>query len=225
MPSEVMPQDDNFLSFDEIFEELNYRQAQRTLRDIVSNLDLSERERRGLEEPLEELQQMLDKLERQVLQIAVFGMVGRGKSSVLNALLGGQVFETGPLHGVTTARQAVEWQISREEMQSNGNRTILKASFQGRGEARIELIDTPGIDEVDGEGRAELAKRIAQQADLILFVVAGDITKVEYDALSELRGASKPILLVFNKIDQYPPEDRMAIYAKIRDERVRELLT
>ncbi|MFN9166884.1 MAG: GTP-binding protein, partial [Pseudanabaena sp.] len=220
-----MPQDENFLSFDEIFEELNYRQAQRTLRDIVANLDLSERERRGLEEPLEELQQMLDKLERQVLQIAVFGMVGRGKSSVLNALMGGQVFETGPLHGVTTSRQAAEWQISREAMQTNGDRTILKASFQGRGEARIELIDTPGIDEVDGEGRAELAKRIAQQADLILFIVAGDITKVEYDALSELRGASKPILLVFNKIDQYPPEDRLAIYAKIRDERVRELLT
>jgi len=138
-----MPQDENFLSFDEIFEELNYRQAQRTLRDIVANLDLSERERRGLEEPLEELQQMLDKLERQVLQIAVFGMVGRGKSSVLNALMGGQVFETGPLHGVTTSRQAAEWQISREAMQTNGDRTILKASFQGRGEARIELIDTP----------------------------------------------------------------------------------
>jgi magnesium-protoporphyrin O-methyltransferase len=61
-------------------------------------------------------------------------------------------------------------------MQTNGNRTILKASFQGKGEARIELIDTPGIDEVDGEGRAELAKRIAQQADLILFIVAGDMT-------------------------------------------------
>jgi len=225
MGGDVMPQDENFLSFDEIFEELNYRQAQRTLRDIVANLDLSERERRGLEEPLEELQQMLDKLERQVLQIAVFGMVGRGKSSVLNALMGGHVFETGPLHGVTTSRQAAEWQISREAMQSNGDRTILKASFQGKGEARIELIDTPGIDEVDGEGRAELARRIAQQADLILFIVAGDITKVEYDALSELRGASKPILLVFNKIDQYPPEDRLAIYAKIRDDRVKELLT
>ena len=49
MPSDVMPQDENFLSFDEIFEELNYRQAQRTLRDIVSKMDLSERERRGLE--------------------------------------------------------------------------------------------------------------------------------------------------------------------------------
>ena len=72
MPSDVMPPDENFLSFDEIFEELNYRQAQRTLRDIVANLDLSERERRGLEDELEELQQMLDKLERQVLQIAVF---------------------------------------------------------------------------------------------------------------------------------------------------------
>jgi GTPase len=30
---------------------------------------------------------------------------------------------------------------------------------------------------------------------------------------------------VFNKVDQYPEADRMAIYHKIRDERVRELLT
>jgi GTPase len=66
---------------------------------------------------------------------------------------------------------------------------------------------------------------VAQQADLILFVVAGDMTKVEYEALSELREASKPILLVFNKIDQYPMPDRMAIYAKIRDERVRQILS
>jgi hypothetical protein len=32
-------------------------------------------------------------------------------------------------------------------------------------------------------------------------------------------------LLVFNKVDQYPEADRMAIYRKIRDERVRELLS
>ncbi len=93
------------------------------------------------------------------------------------------------------------------------------------GNSCIELIDTPGIDEVDGEAREALARQIAKQADLILFLIAGDMTKVEYKALSELREASKPILLVFNKIDQYPDADRLAIYHKIRDERVRELLS
>lgn len=73
--------------------------------------------------------------------------------------------------------------------------------------------------------RERLARQIAQQADLILFVIAGDMTKVEFEALSELRQASKPILLVFNKVDQYPEADRNAIYEKIRDERVRELLS
>jgi GTPase SAR1 and related small G proteins len=66
---------------------------------------------------------------------------------------------------------------------------------------------------------------VAQQVDLLLFVIAGDITQVEYDALSYLREAGKPMLLVFNKIDQYPEADRQAIYEKIRDERVKELLS
>ena len=57
--------------------------------------------------------------------------------------------------------------------------------------SQVELIDTPGIDEVDGETRELLARRVAKQADLILFVVAGDITKVEYAALSQLREAGK----------------------------------
>jgi hypothetical protein len=89
----------------------------------------------------------------------------------------------------------------------------------------IQLIDTPGIDEVEGEVREELARQIAKDADLILFVIAGDITQVEYDALSLLRQFGKPMILVFNKIDQYPQADRLAIYHKIRDERVKELLS
>jgi len=220
-----MPSDSsNFDSadFDKIYTELNYRQAQRTLRDIVTNLDLTPRERQGLEPELEELQQMLEKLEKMVIQIAVFGMVGRGKSSVLNALLGEKVFATGAIHGVTRSRQNANWQLSQETI---SNQPIQRLSLKSLGSARIELIDTPGIDEVDGDARAELAKQVAQQADLILFVVAGDMTKVEYQALSDLRQASKPILLVFNKIDQYPTADRLAIYAKIRDERVRQILS
>ena len=216
--------DDILGDFEDIQAELNYRQAQDTLHDLVDRLDLTPQERAGLEPEISSLQRMADKLDRMVVHIAVFGLVGRGKSSVLNALLGQTVFETGPVHGVTQVVQSADWSLKREAI-AGSNQELLRVSLKGLGNSHIELIDTPGIDEVDGETREVMARQLAKQADLILFVIAGDMTKVEYEALSDLRQASKPILLVLNKIDQYPAADRMAIYAKIRDERVRELLS
>jgi GTPase len=211
-------------SFEDIQAELNYKQAQTALHELVNKLDLTPRERSGLEAEIQNLEALQAKLDRQIVHIAVFGMVGRGKSSVLNALLGQPLFETGPLHGVTQTIQTASWRVQREAI-ANSDQDILRVSLPGLGDSQIDLIDTPGIDEVDGETREALAHQLAKQADLILFVVAGDITKVEYNALSQLRQVSKPILLVFNKIDQYPEADRLEIYHKIRDERVKTLLS
>ncbi|PSB54862.1 GTP-binding protein, partial [filamentous cyanobacterium CCP1] len=211
-------------SFGDIQAELNYRQAQDVLRELVKKLDLTPKEREGLEAEIQSLEMMLDKLDRQVIHIAVFGMVGRGKSSLLNALLGQEIFETGPTHGVTQTVQTAQWNAKREAI-GDGDYNLWTVTLPGLGNSRIELIDTPGIDEVDGETRERLAQQIAKQADLILFVIAGDMTKVEFEALSDLRQASKPILLVLNKIDQYPEADRIAIYEKIRDDRVKKLLS
>jgi hypothetical protein len=208
--------------FDKIQADLSYQHAQTTLNNLVTKLDLTEPERAGLETEIAQLQTMLDKLECQVVHIAVFGMVSRGKSSLLNALLGQSVFATGPVHGVTRTTQQASWQALPCADELAGTVRFVVA---GAGQSRVELIDTPGIDEVDGHAREVMARTIAKQADLILFVIAGDITRVEYEALADLREANKPILLVFNKVDQYPEADREAIYAKIRDERVRELLS
>ena len=211
--------DSAIFTFDDIQAELNYKQAKTALRNLVNNLDLSPGEKLGLEAEIHDLETMLDKLESMVVQIAAFGMVGRGKSSLLNALVGEDVFVTGPLHGVTRDAQMVNWSISEEVLGT------LKATLPSNGQSQVELIDTPGLDEVDGETRAALAEQIAKQADLILFVIAGDMTKVEQLALSQLRKVGKPIILVFNKVDQYPSTDRITIYEKIRDDRVRELLS
>lgn len=216
--------DEAILSFADIQADLNYKQAKDALRELVTNLDLTPEERSGLDSEIEGLTTMLDKLERTVVQIAVFGMVGRGKSSILNALLGQNVFETGPIHGVTRTTQGMNWRVERSPL-DGGHGNITQLTLSGIGESQIELIDTPGIDEVDGETREILARQVAQKADLILFAIAGDITNVEYEALSKLRDAGKPMLLVFNKIDQYPDADRDAIYRKIASERVRELLS
>lgn len=212
------------LSFEAIQEELNYKQAQSSLRDLVNHLDLTPQEKTGLETDIDRLASMLEKLEQSVVQIAAFGIVGRGKSSVLNALLGQDIFVAGPLHGVTREVGSANWKLTQESV---GDRPadIQRLSLPGLGKSQIQLIDTPGLDEVDGETREALARQIARQVDLILFVVSSDITKVEYEALSQLREVGKPMILVFNKIDQYPEADRLAVYQKIRDERVKELLS
>ncbi|MDF5714800.1 MAG: GTP-binding protein [Rhizonema sp. NSF051] len=209
--------------FEEIQAELNYKQAQTALSNLVAHLDLKPQEREGLEQEIADLEMMLSKLERMVVQIATFGMVGRGKSSLLNALVGQPVFETGALHGVTRTAQRVNWSVDEEAI--GETELALRVTLPAIGQSQVELIDTPGLDEVDGETRAALAQQVAKQADLILFVIAGDMTKLEHLALSQLREVGKPILLVFNKVDQFPEADRMAIYQKIRDERVKEILS
>ena len=207
-------------NFNTIQSERNYQQAQDSLRQILVNLDLSQRERCGLESEIAQLSEMLIKLDRSVFQVAVFGMVGRGKSSLLNALIGQDIFQAGALHGVTKERQQVIWEIDNWQDEFDLDKDT-PATLQ----EPIEFIDTPGIDEIAGEERQRLAHQIARQVDLILFIIAGDITELELQTLSQLRSAGKPILLVFNKIDRYPESDKLAIYAKIRDERVREILS
>lgn len=216
--------DEAIASFDQMQADLGYRQAQEALRDLLAKLDLSAAERWGLDADLQNLQGMLNRLEQAIVQIAVFGMVGRGKSSVLNALLGQEIFATGPLHGVTQTVESATWSV-RQEAIDGSDQPVLRLSLKGTGQSQIELIDTPGIDEVNGEQREAVARQIARQADLILFVVAGDITQIEYQALSELRQFSKPMVLVFNKVDQYPAADRQAIYETICDRRVQDLLS
>jgi uncharacterized protein len=151
----------------------------------------------GMKADLDRLSHTLDKLNCCLIRIAVFGLVSRGKSAVVNALLGQKMLQTGPLHGVTQYPRSVYWSAAG-------------------GQVQVELIDTPGLDEVGGEERGRMAREVSSQADLILFVLAGDITRTEYQALSQLQRAEKPLIIVFNKIDLYPDEDQQTIYRKLQ---------
>ena len=198
-------------------DEANYAQAIAAVTTLIQKLDLSERERAGLKTEINHLHSVLNKLENEVVHIAVFGMVGRGKSSLLNALVGQPIFQTGPLHGVTQQAESIQWKTAEDS-------EIYTASLQDNQASRVELIDTPGIDEVNGDERQAIAQTIARQADLILFVIAGDLTQLEYDALSELRSANKPILVVFNKLDHYAPSEREQILTTLVQDRLAGLI-
>ncbi|MGB7088314.1 MAG: GTP-binding protein [Phormidesmis sp.] len=161
---------------------------------------------------IDQLTTLMNKLDSSLLRVAVFGLVSRGKSAVINALMGEKVLETGPLNGVTQWPRSVYWrpQLSDSGLSDRG------PSEKGKEPLKLELIDTPGLDEIEGHSRGEMARDIAQQADLILFVVSGDVTKTEYEALQQLYATRKPLLLVFNKIDLYPDTDRDSIATNLQ---------
>ncbi|WP_339390421.1 GTP-binding protein [Crocosphaera watsonii] len=150
----------------------------------------------AVKQDLQALKASLEKIENNVIKIATFGLVSRGKSAVINALIGQNILESGPIHGVTKWPQSVCW-------------------TPPNGEVKVEFIDTPGLDEIDGIEREIMSRNIADEADLILFVISEDITRSEYEALLDLKKALKPIILVFNKIDLYPDKDIETIYKQL----------
>ena len=130
---------------------------------------------------------MLEKLEHGHVHLSVFGRVSTGKSSLLNALIGRNVFRTSPLHGETKLSEMQRW----SEIEDSG----------------VFLIDTPGLDEAGGEDRERLAREVAGRSDLILFVVDSDVTESELDALRTILAQGRPVLIVLNKKDLYSEAD------------------
>ncbi len=84
--------------------------ARESLDETLKGLRLTPEEERALADELRQLRDLGQKLEENTIEIAAFGMVGRGKSSVLNALLGREVFQAGSTHGTTVAKAAQRWE-------------------------------------------------------------------------------------------------------------------
>jgi GTPase len=142
------------------------------------------------------IENMLHKLERGELHVAVFGRVSTGKSALGNALLGREAFSVGVLHGTTTdAAHAM-----LDEAQHDG----------------LVLIDTPGINELDGEARERLAFEVAEVSDLVIFVGDGDLTREELEALKTLAATQRPLLLALNKADRYGTDELADLLAHLR---------
>ena len=151
--------------------------------------------REVLADDYDQVRSMLEKIEHGHIHIAVFGRVSVGKSALVNALLGEARFSTSPLHGETLDAQLGQWAEFRD-----GN---------------VFLIDTPGINEVFGEARETLAHEVAERADLVIFVLDGDLTAPELIALRILGKAQRPVIVVLNKSDQYRPEERTRLLEAI----------
>lgn len=151
-------------------------------------------EQEKLQTDISQLNDMYKKITTGRVEIVIFGEISTGKSAMINALIGKTVAEVDVQGGWTKQVWGTEWDGS-------GHR------IPGLETSEIVLVDTPGINEVGGLDKADLAETTARKADLILFVTDSDLNDTEYSALLTLAAVQKPIILVFNKKDLYPPAD------------------
>ena len=131
-----------------------------------------------------ERRQVAAELERGDLVVVVFGTGSSGKTSLIRALLGDMVGFVEPAMGSTRA--------------SHSYRLPMAGLSRG-----VRLVDTPGILEsgAQGQQREDTARRKAVQADLLLFVVDGDLRDSELRMVQLLLSLGKRLLLVLNKCD------------------------
>ncbi len=79
---------------------------------------------------------------------------------------------------------------------------------------KVQIADTRSIlttaDDVD-------TLKIGKSADLVIFVVMGDLLESELEILQQLNAAYRRSIIVLNKQDQYLPKEQIELLSKIRD--------
>jgi len=161
------------------------------------NLNLTNYERTKFEKVLNQLDFQINKLEKKELKITVYGRVGVGKSSLLNALIEKQIFPTDILNGNTKTIKSYKWEKRFRDIR------------------KVELIDSPGIDEINNTNKEERNFNYILHTDLILFVIDSDLTRIDLNSIEKLLSHNKPILLVLNRCDQWNARETKLILSSI----------
>jgi GTP-binding protein EngB required for normal cell division len=206
--------------------------------------------RHGLVEFRQRIASLAARLEDDNLEVALFGRVSSGKSSLLNALLGMAILPVGvnPITAVPTKlrygpapRAAVSYGDGRSEtvtvddlarlVTEQGNpgnlRNVVHALVEVPSERLrqgIVLVDTPGLGSLAKKGAAETLAYLPQ-CDLALLLIDAGTTLNEEDlgTLRLLCESGIPALVLLSKTDLLAEEDLRSVSAYIQSQ-IREQL-
>ncbi len=83
-------------------------------------------------------------------------------------------------------------------------------------EMSLDFWETAPLFSVTGENSDVVTLSEMQKSDFVLFLTNGDLTDSEFQVLQQLKAAKQPNLLVFNKQDQYQPDERATVLQSLK---------
>ncbi len=182
----------------------------------------------GLVEFRPTIEAILDRAEEKTFEIAVFGRVSSGKSSLLNAILGTEVLPVGvtPITAVPTRirsggspraivslaeRPAISVEINRvaefaTEQQNPGNakhvtRIVLELPAE-RLKDGVTFVDTPGLGSLATTGAAETLAYLPRcDLGVVLIDAGSTLTPDDLQTIETLKEATIPVTVLLSKAD------------------------
>ncbi len=170
---------------------------------VVASIDRPRIEQRlaALPPAEQSLASELDELDRRrtadVVQIALYGDVSSGKSSLLKAL----VSDASP---VIAASGGSTRQVEHARTTLADGRTL-------------QIADMPGLNEPAGEARAAVARDEAARAHALVYVADGELTRSQDAEIRALLQSGRPLLLALNKSDRYRDDERETVIKRLRE--------
>jgi len=174
------------------------------LKNWWENIDLTNYEKSFFNREIISFNQQLFRLKEKKIRIGVYGKSGVGKSSVLNSLLGKDIFKTNIINGTTKEIQSELWNLKDQTLSS------------------IELLDSPGFDFCNIKFSDKVYSCI-NHSDLVLFLVSGDVNRNELNKISSLIKDGKKIIIILNKIDLFNKNDLKEIKENIKSKLPKDL--
>ena len=196
------------------------------MREVFSHYELTRKELKRTEE-------LIDKIENQLITVSVIGQFKRGKSMLVNSMLGDKILPIGivPVTAVVTTIEygekaatvrfdnGIVKEIPFEKMaeyineQSNtdnhlGVRQVAVYSPSDFLEGGLTLVDTPGVGSVHQKNTDE-AYAFVKESDAVIFMLSVDspVNQIEVDFLRNAREFASKFYFVVNKIDTIDEED------------------
>jgi len=184
--------------------------------------------------PANELQSLHQRLESDIFNLVVMGEFKRGKSSVINALIGEDILPVGviPLTAIATfleygetatmqilfqdgseAQAEVEalWDFVTEKGNPDNKKNVAEVHIRWPSrwlKRGVRLIDTPGIGSVH-QHNSDVTYDMLPRSDAVLLVLSVDqpIGQVEHDFLNQIRDYAGRIFFLLNKVDMLSAEE------------------
>lgn len=178
--------------------------------------------------PVADLQALRQRADSNSFNLVVVGEFKRGKSSILNALIGADILPVGvvPLTAIATIlqhgaeaqvtvmfldgtkqtfEQSALWDYATEKGNPGNEKAVaevhisLPSPWLERG---VRLVDTPGIGSIY-QHNSDTTHNFLPKADAVLFVLSVDqpVGQAEYDFLQEVQNYAGKVFFLLNKTD------------------------